>query len=102
MADTFGSLIDKLITVDMKLWYSQELVYEIRRMTYEQFKEKYFDNEEGFKKFFTSLNKATELNYQRNLLVDELDEKLLEMLLETQKSTDLNDKGYVRKSLKTY
>ena len=30
MADTLGSLIDKMITVDLKMWNNQELLYKIR------------------------------------------------------------------------
>ena len=47
MADTFGGLIDKLITIDMKMWNNQELLYEIRRMTFDEYKQKYFLNEDG-------------------------------------------------------
>ncbi|KKL69705.1 hypothetical protein LCGC14_2112220, partial [marine sediment metagenome] len=41
MSDTLGSLIDKLVTVDMKMWYAQESLYKIRKMTYEEFIEEY-------------------------------------------------------------
>ena len=34
MADTLGNVIDKLVTVDMKMWDNQELLYEIRRMDF--------------------------------------------------------------------
>ena len=40
MADTLGNVIDKLVTVDMKMWDNQELLYEIRRMSFEDYKEK--------------------------------------------------------------
>ena len=36
MADTLGSLIDKLTTVDLKMWNNQELIYDIRRMTLQE------------------------------------------------------------------
>ncbi len=29
MADTLGGLIDKLFTIDSKMWNNQELLYEI-------------------------------------------------------------------------
>ena len=38
MADTLGNVIDKLVTVDMKMWDNQELLYEIRRMTFDEYK----------------------------------------------------------------
>ena len=31
--DTLGGIIDKLFTVDMKMWNNQEILYKIRRMT---------------------------------------------------------------------
>lgn len=80
MSDTIGTLLDKLVTVDMKLWDSQSEVYEIRRMSYDEFKEKYFGNEEGFKKFYLALNKATDLNYQRNMLIYEIDQEIGRLL----------------------
>ena len=30
MADTLGSLVDKLCTVDLKMWNNQEFLYKIR------------------------------------------------------------------------
>jgi len=80
MADTVGSLIDKLTTVDLKLWNSQEILYEIRRMTFEEYKEKYFKSEEGAKEMWEMLKKTTDLNYQRSSLIHEIDEKLIDMI----------------------
>jgi hypothetical protein len=102
MSDTIGSLIDKLITVDMKLWDAQGIVYEIRKMSLEEFKAKYYKDEEGFVKFYEYLNKATNLNLQRNNIIDELDDKLLDMLKEAQNGSDLDLKGYVQKKMKVY
>lgn len=94
--DTLGSIIDKLITVDMKLWNSQELVYEIRRMTWEEFKLRFETDEEFLKKFYTELNKATNLNHQRNLLIDEFDKKLVEAI------TSGDTTGLLQEKFKTY
>ena len=80
MADTFGGLIDKLITIDMKMWNNQELLYEIRRMTFEEYKEKYFLHEDGSLRLWECLKKACDLNVQRNTLIDEIDEKVLEIV----------------------
>jgi len=38
MSDTLGSLVDKLTTVDLKMWNNQELLYEIRRMSFDEYK----------------------------------------------------------------
>ena len=71
--ETPGSLIDKLITVDLKMWNNQEALYEIRRMSYDEFYQKYNGNEE----LYGILKKACDLNVQRNSLIYELD-KLFE------------------------
>jgi hypothetical protein len=73
--ETPGSLIDKLITVDLKMWNNQEALYEIRRMSYDEFYQKYNGNEE----LYGILKKACDLNVQRNSLIYELD-KLFENL----------------------
>ena len=49
MADTLGNVIDKLVTVDMKMWDNQELLYDIRRMSFDEYKEKYFKDERVLK-----------------------------------------------------
>ena len=41
MSDTVGSLIDKLFTVDSKMWNNQEILYEIRRNDFEWFGDTY-------------------------------------------------------------
>ena len=38
MADTLGSLIDKLFTIDTKMWNNQEEIYKIRKMDFEKYK----------------------------------------------------------------
>lgn len=102
MADTFGGLIDKLITVDMKMWTNQELLYDIRRMTFDEYKSKYFEDPEGAELLWATLKKATDLNVQRNVLIDELDEKLITLLKDAVEGKDLDDGSNVQRSHKTY
>ena len=73
MSDTLGGLIDKLNTSDLKMWNNQEILYEIRRMSFDEYKEKYFKTEEGAELLWISLKKACDLNIQRNQLIDEID-----------------------------
>lgn len=73
MADTVGSLIDKLCTVDMKMWNNQEILYEIRRMSFEEFQKKYLSEEKMQRSFYITIQKCCDLNYQRNVLIDEID-----------------------------
>lgn len=93
--DTFGGLIDKLITVDMKMWYAQEDLYKIRGMTFEEFVDTY-SNEDGMMLLWTQFQKAIDLNLQRNQLIDEVDETLVSMI----KGKDLDK--YVQRKHKTY
>jgi len=79
MADTIGGLIDKLITVDTKMWNNQEILYEIRRMSFDEFKERYLSDESGSIDLWTSLSKACDLNVQRNDLIDEIDDRMVEI-----------------------
>ena len=102
MADTFGGLIDKLATVDLKMWNNQEILYEIRRMTFEEYKAKYFLNEEGAELLWKTLKKATDLNVQRNQLIDELDEKLISLIKSALAGEDLDDGKNVQRKHKTY
>lgn len=102
MADTLGNIIDKLITVDMKMWNNQELLYEIRRMTFDEYKEKYFNSEDGANKLWNILKKACDLNVQRNELINEVDEKIIEMLDFKLSGQDLDNGKYLQRSHKTY
>lgn len=102
MADTLGSLVDKLTTVDLKMWNNQELLYEIRRMSFDDFKNKYFHDEEGAEKLWECLKKACDLNVQRNQLIDEVDEKVVEIVFAATNGEDLDSGKYIQRSHKTY
>lgn len=97
--DTLGSAIDKLITVDMKMWDNQEILYEIRRMTFEEYKER-FTSEEGAKTLWDMLKKACDLNVQRAQLINELDDKIIEMIRSAVGGNNLEN--YSQKPHKTY
>ena len=102
MADTLGGLVDKLITIDMKMWNNQELLYEIRRMSFEEYKQKYFSNEEGANILWDGLKKACDLNVQRNQLIDEIDEKIVEMILSANTGKSLDSGKFIQRKHKTY
>ena len=97
--DTIGSLVDKLSVVNLKMWNAQEGLYEIRRMTLNDFKKKYF-NEKGIEELFNSLNKAADLNVQRNNLIDEIDKTVLNLIDDSKNNEDLSK--YFQKKHKTY
>lgn len=102
MADTLGNIIDKLVTVDMKMWDNQELLYEIRRMTFDEYKTKYFENENGAEKLWQILKKACDLNVQRNQLINEVDQKIIEMIQSLKSGEDLDNGKFLQRSHKTY
>jgi hypothetical protein len=100
--DSLGNVIDKLVTVDMKMWNNQELLYEIRRMTFDEFKEKYFLSEEGSQKLWDILKKACDLNVQRNQLINEVDEKIIQMFEALKNGEELDNGKFLQRSHKTY
>lgn len=102
MSDTLGGLIDKLFTADLKMWNNQELLYEIRRMTLQEFKSKYFQNEEGVENLWKCLEKVCDLNVQRNQLIDEVDEKIIEIIREAMSGNELDNGKYIQRKHKTY
>jgi len=102
MSDTLGSLIDKLSTVDLKMWNNQELLYEIRRMSFDEYQSKYFDDEQGAEKLWACLKKCCDLNVQRNQLIDEIDEKVIEIIESKIKGEDLDSGKFIQRKHKTY
>lgn len=102
MADTLGNLIDKLVTVDMKMWNNQELLYEIRRMTFEEYKTKYFLDESGAENLWVILKKVCDLNVQRNQLINEVDSKIIEIVNSKISGEDLDNGKYIQRAHKTY
>ena len=102
MSDTLGSLIDKLLTVDLKMWHNQEMLYEIRRMTFDEFKVKYWQTEDGAEKLWQILRKVCDLNVQRNQLIDEVDEKVVEIITDAKNGEELDDGKHIQRKHKTY
>lgn len=100
MSDTIGGLIDKLMTVDMKMYHNQDILYEIRKMTFEEYKEKYFTDEDGALKLWNFLKKACDLNLQRNQLIDEVDERIVDLVKAAVNGQDINE--FVQRKHKTY
>ena len=102
MADTIGGIVDKLITADLKMWNNQELLYEIRRMSFDEYKEKYFENEDGAMLLWETLKKACDLNIQRNELMDEVDSKIIEIVTAGVNGEDLDNGSFIQRKHKTY
>jgi hypothetical protein len=97
--DTLGALVDKLSIVNQKMFNAQEVLYETRRMSFDEFKSKY-GTEEGLKTIFDIFKKSCELNYQRSQLIDEIDELVIKIA--TDASTGLDLQKFMQKKFKTY
>lgn len=91
--ETVGSIIDRLITIDMKMWYAQEDLYEIRHMSFEEFSDKY-KNRFGMEHLWKAFQKGMDLNLQRNDLIDEIDVEISRQIEQ--------GKGNVQRKHKTY
>jgi len=102
MSDTLGGIIDKLFTIDTKMWVNQDLIYEIRKMSFEEYKTKYFTSEEGAKELWDCLKKACDLNIQRNQLIDEIDQKIVEMIETKVDGQNLDEGKFIQRKHKTY
>jgi len=102
MSDTLGGLVDKLQIVNLKMWNNQELLYELRRMSFDEFKEKYFKTEDGAEKLWACLKKACDLNIQRNELIDDIDVKFVQGLELTQYDNDDKFDNLIQRKHKTY
>jgi hypothetical protein len=101
MADTIGSLIDKLATVNQKMFLVQEELYVIRKMTFEEFKAS-FSSDEGLQKLYSAFKRATDLNVQRQAMILEVDKKIAEVMAAAVKGDDLNNGSFIQDQHKTY
>ena len=97
---TLGFLIDQLNIVNLKMWNAQELLYKIRKMSFEEFKG-YFQEEEKIKELYEIFKKACDLNVQRNNIADEIDEFLVR-LIETIQNGTVDFSKLTQKKYKTY
>ena len=102
MADTLGGLIDKLITIDMKMWDNQEFLYEVRRLSLDEFKKRFTETDEQKQALFESVKKCCDLNVQRSQLIDEVDEKIVEIVQASSEGEDLDSGKFIQRKHKTY
>ena len=70
MADTIGSLIDKLAIVNIKIWHVQESAYEYAAMSEDDYAEA------SISETHAAWKKLANLNLERSVLITELDEAL--------------------------
>jgi hypothetical protein len=71
-------------------------------MSFEEYKEKYFNNEEGAKQLWEILKRCADLNVQRNQLIDEVDEKIVEIIDAKLSGKSLDEGKFIQRKHKTY
>ena len=101
MADTIGSLIDKLATINQKMFLAQEELYVVRKMNLEEFKIAFGSNE-GLEKLHNYFKKSMDLNVQRQAMILEVDKKIVEIVTMAVKGEDLDNGSLIQDQHKTY
>jgi hypothetical protein len=99
--DTLGGLIDKLNTVGKKMFIAQDLLYEIRHMSFKEFYTEFHD-EDGMEILWERFRDGMDLNLQRNQLIDEIDEMIVEMIQAGLRGDNLDDGKFIQRKNKTY
>ena len=102
MSDTVGSLTDKIATVNQKLFATQDKLFGIRKMSFEEFKETYGSSDEQLKVVYEYFKKAADLNVQRQALILELDKKIIEVISAAIKGENLDNGSFIQDQHKTY
>lgn len=72
--DTLGILIYKLSCVTIQMFNNQEILYKMRHMTSPEFIMQYGDK---LDELHNILKRCCDLNYQRSLLTDAIDQKVI-------------------------
>src|SRR5580692_10275948 len=96
MSDTVGSLTDKIATVNQKLFATQDKLFGIRKMSFEEFKETYGNSDEQLKVVYEYFKKAADLNVQRQALILELDKKIVEVISAAIKEENSKNGSFIK------
>jgi hypothetical protein len=92
MPETLGSVIDRLITVNLRMWSNQEILYEIRRLSFEEFLSKYHGDIDSMKSLYDLLQKCCNINVQRNVLIDDIDKTIQDIVASKDPEVYVQDK----------
>jgi hypothetical protein len=79
-------LIDELVSKDIDMWNNQEMLYEIRRMSFQEYKLRYFSSHDGAIALWTGIKKLCDLNAERNQLIDDVDKEFVKCLTRSEAS----------------
>jgi len=102
MSDTVGSLVDKIATVNGKLFATQDKLFYVRKMSFEEFKEIYGSSDEKLKEIYECFKTAADLNVQRQALILELDQKLVAIVSSAINGENLDNGKFIQDQHKTY
>ena len=81
-----NNLIDELISTDIDMWNNQEILYKIRKMSFREYKLRYFSSPDGALELWTGIKKACDLNAKRNKLIDDVDKEFVTCLTRSEAS----------------
>lgn len=75
-SDTLGELQNKLTCTCIQMWNNQEFLYAVRKMTAEEFSDKYGDD---LARLHRMVKRCCDLNNQRAQLMDAIDKKAVQI-----------------------
>lgn len=98
--ETIGAIIDRLITANNKMFMEQEKLYHIKRLSFDEFMDEYY-NETKMKELHDYFVKAAVLNLQRNAAIDEIDQRLVQMIKDCVAGKELDDGNNIQLKMKS-
>jgi hypothetical protein len=96
--ETIGAIIDRICTANNKMFMEQEKIYAIKRMSFDEFKDKY---EKNMKDLYDYFQKCAILNLQRNAAIDEIDVRLVNLVKDCVAGKELDDGSNIQLKCKT-
>ena len=101
MADTLGGLIDKLITVNLKIKHNQELFRSVRKLSFDEFYKQHINNN-GAIKIWNEIQKQLNLEDQKLQLILEIEKIITNMINEHKAGKTLYNGKFIQIKHKTY
>lgn len=90
--DSIGLLTYKLNCVCIQMWHNQEFLYAVRKMTLDEFKDKYGSDLNNLHRM---IKRCCDLNYQRSLLMDAIDKEAVRIAGDAAKKNQEMPHGHI-------
>jgi len=100
-SESLGFLVDKIATINSKLFIAQDDLYRVRRMSFEEFKTE-FSTEEKMFELYNIFKKAMDLNVQRSAQIKVFDQQIVKMIKDAISGVDIDDGVAIQDQHKTY